>query len=142
MRAFFLWIILLAASITALQPPAGETPLGEGGNPEAGTNTGAGTIPEAGTNTEPVTIPGAAASNLEPTPEAEAAASNPRAWGTLGQTIVRFGAKVNSLRNKDFYWTGTKEGDGKIRPANKDEKPKGLSTFISKQAGASVFHSN
>jgi hypothetical protein len=91
MRSFFLCIILLAASITAID------------NPEAGSST-------------------------------------------EGQKLIRLAKKpqkaVGNLRDKDYYWTGGKEGEGKIGPAKEGKVPKGLSTFTSVDAGALVFHSN
>ena len=114
MRPFFLCIILLAASITAIQPPGGES------IPEAGTSTGPGTIPEAGP------------SNLE-------AGSDPEA----GQSLIRYGKRPtqvigNKIRLEDAWWTE----QGNVRPANEGEEIRGISTYTSIEAGALLFHLN
>jgi hypothetical protein len=142
MRPFFLCITLLAASITAIKPPAGEsipeagTSTGPGTIPEAGTSTGPGTIPEAGTSTGPGTIPEAGPSNLEAGSDPEAKEFLYR-WGKKPTQVI-----ANKIRNQDAWWTGTKDGEGNVRPANEGEDIRGISTFNSKQAGALLFHLN
>jgi hypothetical protein len=68
------------------------------------------------------------------------------ASNTEEQRLIRLAKNsdkaVGNLRDKDYHWTGENEGEGNVRPANKGEDHKGLSTFTSVDAGVLVFHLN
>ena len=133
MRSFFICVILLVASITAIDNPE------RGSNPEPGGNLEAANNPEAGPSNQAESIIEAGPSNQAESIIEAGGNSNPEAGSNTGGEYFRYNKNVK-IRKDDFY----RNDEGKIRPADpsKKEKPKGLSVFDSLETGALVFHLN